>query len=316
MILFTADIHLKLGAKNVPVEWAKQRYYDFFDQVHEASKGCDLHIIGGDIFDRVPTMEELELYFDFIRSIDIPTIIYDGNHEATKKNSTFLVALSKASMAINEYVMVVTETYETSNFTILPYCQLHKSNSIEGLDHSKPLFTHVRGAIEPHVVPEVDLNRFNAFPVVFAGDLHAHSNTQRNIVYPGSPITTSFHRNKVETGYLLINDDWSWRWKPFDLPQLLRKTVSSPEEMVKGHKDHIIYELEGDLGDLSSVKNSELLDKKVVKRSNDTSLILNKNMTMAEELVEYLKYILEISDDKIPEIVGLFNDYTKDVKLE
>jgi len=49
----------------------------------------------------------------------------------------------------------------------------------------------------PHVKPEVDLDRFEDFPVVFAGDLHAHSNTQRNIVYPGSPMTTSFHRKEV-----------------------------------------------------------------------------------------------------------------------
>ena len=66
---------------------------------------------------------------------------------------------------------------------------------------------------------------FDEFPVVFAGDLHSHSNTQRNIVYPGSPMTTSFHRNKVETGYLLISEDtWDWLWYPFQLPQLLRKT--------------------------------------------------------------------------------------------
>ena len=60
------------------------------------------------------------------------------------------------------------------------------------------LFTHVRGEIPPHVVPEVDLERFDKFKTVFAGDLHAHENTQRNIVYPGSPMTTSFHRNEVQ----------------------------------------------------------------------------------------------------------------------
>ena len=100
---------------------------------------------------------------------------------------------------------------------------------IEMFDQSKPLFTHVRGEIPPHVKPEVDLDRFEDFPVVFAGDLHAHSNTQRNIVYPGSPMTTSFHRNEVQTGYLLINpSNWRWIWEPFELPQLLRKTVSDP----------------------------------------------------------------------------------------
>ena len=77
MILFTADWHLKLGQKNVPVEWARNRYYEFFSQVKELETEVDLHIIGGD------------LYFDFISGVQIPTIIFDGNHEATRKNKTF-----------------------------------------------------------------------------------------------------------------------------------------------------------------------------------------------------------------------------------
>ena len=149
-----------------------------------------------------------------------------------------------------------------------------------------PLFTHVRGEIPPHVKPEVDLNRFNDFPVVFAGDLHAHSNTQRNIVYPGSPMTTSFHRQEVETGYLLINPkDWSWGWWPFTLPQLIRKTVQNASEMIPTTYHHTIYEIEGNIQELAAVENSELLDKKVVKRSTEASLVLEKEMTLEDELV-------------------------------
>ena len=104
-------------------------------------------------------------------------------------------------------------------------CDVFISNSYKSIEEisAEYLFTHVRGEIPPHVVPEVDLERFDKFKTVFAGDLHAHSNTQRNIVYPGSPMTTSFHRQEVETGYLLINPkDWSWNWWPFTLPQLIR----------------------------------------------------------------------------------------------
>ena len=74
MILFTADWHIKLGQKNVPVTWAKKRYQSFFEQISEQEKQCNMHIIGGDLFDRLPTMEELELYFSFIRKVTIPTI--------------------------------------------------------------------------------------------------------------------------------------------------------------------------------------------------------------------------------------------------
>ena len=51
MILFTADWHIKLGQKNVPIAWACSRYEHFFEQIHNLEKEVDLHIIGGDLFD-------------------------------------------------------------------------------------------------------------------------------------------------------------------------------------------------------------------------------------------------------------------------
>ena len=318
MILFTADWHIKLGQKNVPVEWAKKRYYSFFDQVHEQVKTCDMHIIGGDLFDRIPNMEELALYFSFIRNVKKPTLIFDGNHEATRKNRTFFSQLKQATRDINPLVNVVDISYvdEDLGFSVLPYAELHRKGSIEHFDTSMPLFTHVRGEIPPHVTPEVDLDRFDPFPVVFAGDLHAHSNTQRNIVYPGSPMTTAFHRQEVETGYLLINPkDWSWQWWPFTLPQLIRKTVTNPEDMIPTTYHHTIYEIEGNIQELAAVENSELLDKKVVRRTTEASLVLDKDMTLEDELVEYLTYILELPEDKIFDILGTYNDYAQTTQL-
>ena len=318
MILFTADWHIKLGQKNVPVKWATNRYQMFFEQVYEVEKQCSMHIIGGDIFDRLPSMEELELYFSFIRKVQIPTIIYDGNHEATKKNKTFFTQLKQVSRDINPLINIVDISYidEDLGYGILPYADLHKKGSIDHFDTRMPLFTHIRGEIPPHVKPEIDLDLLADFPVVFAGDLHAHSNTQRNIVYPGSPMTTSFHRARVKTGYLLINErDWSWMWEEFKLPQLIRQTVSDPNDMVATDYDHTIYEIEGDIHDLAAVKNSDLLDKKVVKRNTEASLIIHKDMTIEQELVEYLTYILEISPDKIPDILGTYNDYATNVEM-
>lgn len=316
MILFTADWHIKLGQKNVPLPWACARYDLFFQQVEQAlfENECNLHIIGGDLFDRLPSMDELTLYFDFIKNTPIRTIIYDGNHEATKKNKTFFSNLKRATEDINPLVTIVDKVYYEDDWAILPYADLHRKNCIEGID-ADILFTHVRGEIPPHVVPEVDLDRFNKFKTVFAGDLHAHENTQRNIVYPGSPMTTSFHRNEVNTGYLVIDpQDWTWDYKLFDLPQLIRATVESPDDMIQTDFHHTIYEIEGDVQDLAKVKNSELLDKKVIKRASEATLNL-KEMSMEEELMEYLSAILNLSDDKIKNIMGVFNDYSKDATL-
>jgi DNA repair exonuclease SbcCD nuclease subunit len=316
MILFTADWHIKLGQKNVPLPWACSRYELFFQQLKELEPKIDLHIIGGDLFDRMPSMDELTLYFDFVKGVGVKTIIFDGNHEATRKNKTFFDNLIRVTNELNPLVEVITETYYgttgTMEWAILPYADLHKKNSIEKID-AEHLFTHVRGEIPPHVVPEVDLTRFDKFRTVFAGDLHAHENTQRNIVYPGSPMTTSFHRNEVKTGYLLIDDNFNWTWHEFNLPQLIRKTVDDPNDMVQTEWHHTIYEIEGDVQDLAKVKNSELLDKKVVKRETEATLDL-ENLTMEEELVKYLTEILKI--EKTDNIVRVFNDYSKNFSME
>lgn len=319
MILFTADWHIKLGQKNVPFLWAMERYHRFFEEIHDIEDEVDCHIIGGDIFDRVPTMAELELYFDFVKDVKVHTIIFDGNHEATRKNKTFFTNLKEVTAQVNPLVQIEDSIYETDYFTILPYCELHRKGVFNEIDKSKPLFTHVRGEIPPHVKPEIDLDLLAPFPVVFAGDLHAHSNCQRNIVYPGSPMTTSFHRNEVDTGYILIHEkeseDWAWEYCSLPLPQLIRKTVTNPADMIPTDYHHTIYEIEGDIQDLAEIKNSDLLDKKVVVRNNDATLILGKEMSIAEELYEYLQYVLEIPKEKIPDIIGLFNDYSSKIEM-
>ena len=316
MILFTADWHIKLGQKNVPLPWACSRFELFFEEIRSIEKDVDIHIIGGDLFDRVPTMDELTLYFDFVGGVSVPTYIYDGNHEATKKNKTFFSNLKRATQDINPLVEIIDKTTEFSFGTILPYADLHRKGGIENCNTDKPLFTHVRGEIPPHVTPEVDLDRFNDFPIVYAGDLHAHSNTQRNIVYPGSPMTTSFHREIVKTGYLMIDEKvlTKWQWYEFELPQLIRKTITNESEMIPTDYHHTIYEIEGDVADLATVKNSELLDKKVVKRSSESTLNL-KDMTIEEELIEYFTMILNLPEDKIKNIMGVFSDYSKNATM-
>jgi len=316
MILYTADWHIKLGQKNVPVAWACSRYELFFQQVQEAVDNHDvtLHIIGGDLFDRVPSMDEITLYFDFVKRQTVETIIYDGNHEATRKNQTFFDNLKRVTNQLNPLVSVVTETYYKDDWCILPYADLHRKNSIENID-ADYLFTHVRGEIPPHVMPEVELERFDKFKTVFAGDLHAHENTQRNIVYPGSPMTTSFHRNIVKTGYLIIDDNWDWTWHEFNLPQLLRKTIEDPAGMQQTEFHHTIYEVTGDVQDLAKVKNSELLDKKVVNRQVDARLDLSGDLSMSEELIKYLQEILSLDDEKVKNIIGVFNDYSSEVEV-
>ncbi len=299
-VLFTADWHIKLGQKGVPIDWAKNRYQQLFKQIHNLEAKADLMVLGGDIFDKLPSMEELELYFDFVLSVRIPTIIYSGNHEALKKTTTFLTSLKEVTYNLNNRVQIIDDFKTIHGMDFIPYNVLKQYHPADIDFHGDILFTHVRGEIAPHVKPEIPLELLDRWKVVMAGDLHSHENSQRNIIYPGSPVTTSFHRNTVETGVSLLDTDTlGHTWIPLKLPQLLRKTIKAGEDMPATDYHHTIYEVEGDMAELSNMENHELLDKKVVKRDTDTTLILGSELTIEQEVEEYLRYVLQLNDTAI-----------------
>lgn len=309
-ILFTADIHIKLGQKNVPVDWAKSRYEMLMDQLWELQDSCDIFVVGGDVFDKLPTMEELEIYFDFVASCKIKTYIYSGNHEAVKKNTTFLTNLKQVTNKLNPLVEILDNFYTIHGVDFVPYNKLKELDSTKYTFDYKILCTHVRGEIPPHVKPEVDLEIFEPWKVVLAGDLHSYDNCQRNILYPGSPVTTSFHRSNVDTGVIVLDTETlEHTWHKLKLPQLIRKTLKAGEEMIPTDYDHTIYEVEGDISELGSVEDSELLDKKIVKRETDTALILGPEMSLAQEVSEYLTYVLQLPETTVERVLEEFNNH-------
>ena len=303
-ILFTADIHIKLGQKNVPIEWAKNRFHLFVEQFQQMQEGADLVIIGGDVFDRLPTMDEVELYFDFVASFTKPTIIYSGNHEMLKKDTTFLTNLKKSTNRLNSLVEVIDDFYSYNNIDFIPYNKLKEFEKAPHLVYGNICCTHVRGDIPPHVKPEIDLTLFNRWKVVLAGDLHSYENSQLNILYPGSPYTTSFHRSSVDTGAILLDSSTlDHVWLKFSLPQLIRKTVGVADPKPATSYDHTIYQVEGDMQELGELEDSDLIDRKVIKRETDSALILDPEMSLVEEVKEYLAYILELPEETIESVL-------------
>lgn len=314
-ILFTADIHLKLGAKNIPVEWSKNRFRTLFKEINKLESEVDLLIIGGDIFDRLPTMEELELYYEFISSISTPCFLYSGNHEAVKKNTTFLTNLKNSTKWINNKVTIIDNYYSYDNIDFIPYNRLKEYNPADVDFSGNILCTHVRGDIPPHVKAEINLELFSKWEVVLAGDLHSYSNSQRNILYPGSPVTTSFHRSLVDTGVIILNSDTlTHNWIKLEVPQLIRKTIKAGEPMPATEYHHTVYDVEGDMSELSNMEGSELLDKKVVSRSTDTTLILDPSMSISDEVEEYARYVLELNDKAIKDMLSVLNQYVGELQ--
>jgi DNA repair exonuclease SbcCD nuclease subunit len=316
-VLFTADIHIKLGQKNVPIIWAKNRYTMFIEQLAKIQETCDLLVLGGDIFDRMPTMDELEVYFDLIASISIPCIVYAGNHEALKKDTTFFTSLKRSTQRLNNKVKVIDDYYSIENMDFIPYNKIKEFEYAPHLVHGNICFTHVRGEIPPHVKPEINLELFNRWDIVLAGDLHSYENSQRNILYPGSPCTTSFHRTRVSTGVIVFDSvTLEHDWINLELPQLIRKTIKAGEEMLNTEYDHTIYEVEGDMSELGAMEDSSLIDKKIVRRETETALILDPSMTLAAELKEYLLYILQLSDSTVEDIVQVLNNNLDKITTE
>jgi len=314
-VLFTADLHINLRQKNVPKDWSYERYKIMFDEIDRVydENYCELLVIGGDIFDKMPSLEELNLFLNYLKdNSGRETILYDGNHEATKRGDTFLKYLE--AMVPSDCHIIVESGY-FGNMYILPYCELkqHRKDTTSG---AKICLTHVRGEIPPHVKPEVDLRLFDNFGIVFAGDLHAHSNSQRNIVYPGSPTTVTFHRNPVETGVIVFDneDPGSWEWHEVYVPQLIRMTVDDPAEMIKTNFNHTIYELKGDILDLAKVKDSEILDKKIIEHQSEASLDL-VDKTLSEELSIYCNEVLQLPVAKIDKVLRIFNDNTTEIRM-
>jgi DNA repair exonuclease SbcCD nuclease subunit len=316
-VLFTADVHIKLGQKNVPVEWAKNRYNMLWAQLKALQCECDMFVIGGDVFDKLPNMEELETYFDLVNNCVIPTIIYAGNHEAVKKDTTFLTNLKQVTNRLNPLVEIIDDYYKVENMDFIPYNKLKDFEKSPPLVHGEICFTHVRGDIPPHVKAELDLTLFDRWKLVLAGDLHSYENSQRNILYPGSPVTTSFHRNNVDTGVIILDSiTLTHEWRKLELPQLIRKTVGVTDPKPQTDYDHTIYQVEGDMQELGELEDSELIDRKVIKRDTDSALILNPEMTLSEEVKEYLTYILELPQPTIDNILKEFQNYAEKIDTE
>jgi hypothetical protein len=308
-ILFTADLHIKLGAKNIPTIWAKNRCLELISQLSVLQEDADMFIIGGDIFDKMPNMEELEVYYDLVTSCKIPTIIYPGNHESIKKDTTFFSYLRAVTNRLNKLVTVIDDYFSNETFDIIPYNKLKEFEKTPVEFTNSILFTHVRGAIEPHVRPEVDLTIFDRWKVVLAGDLHSYDNCQRNILYPGSPITTNFHRSVIDTGIIMFDTDtMNHEWVKLKLPQLIRKTIKAGDPMPEDGYNRIVYEVEGDMSELGNIEDNDLIDKKVVKRDIETALILDSTMSLQEEVQEYLLYVLNLEQATVDNVLQLLNN--------
>lgn len=306
-ILMTSDWHIKLGQKNVPKDWQRNRFLMLVDLLNKGvdEHKCDLHIIGGDILDVTkPSAEELNLFFECVSKLNHLTVIYTGNHEALTKTHSSLYELAAEVNRCNKWVTVLTDPYRSQYYDVIDYIELHKKDWEPS--KSKLCFTHVRGEIPPHVKPEIDLSKFSDYDLVITGDLHSHQNTQGKFIYPGSPMTTSFHRtlDNSTNGYLIVDTETlEWNWYNLELPQLLRKTVDNPKDMLPDPYHRVIYELTGDVMELGKVSNMDLLDKKINTGVSKSAKLEGLTGNISEEVNLYCSKVLGLDKGSITKLV-------------
>jgi DNA repair exonuclease SbcCD nuclease subunit len=314
-ILFSADWHIKLGKRNIPDEWQRNRFLLMVDAVNAIYKehNCKQHVIGGDILDVCnPSTEDLNLYFECIARLTGDVVIYTGNHEMLKNSQSCLTSLAAETSRCNPRAVVITEPFRSKDYDIIDYTELHKKKWQPAM--SKICLTHVRGAIDPHVKPEISLERFkeHGYDLVYSGDLHSVECCQMTptipLLYPGSPFNTSFSREipKNKHGVFVIDTETgTHEWVELkNIPQLVRRTVDSTDKMVSDGFNRIVYELVGDVIELGKVVNSELLDKKVNTGITKDAKLPGLDGDIPNEVGAYCTAILGLSTDQTADLVS------------
>lgn len=305
-ILLTADWHIKLGQKNVPRDWQYDRYVEFFRKLNTIK--ADMLVVAGDIFDTPrPSLDEVSLFTHFLcNNAHKNTSIITGNHEMLSKQESSLDHLFNL---IHDYgCKLITDPCTHNGLDFLPYNYLKRFPKCIA-KNSDTLITHVRGAIAPHVVPEIDLELFKEYDTVLTGDLH-HYHEQKNLLYPGSPLTTSFVRKDgIKKGIVLFDTNTKTHdFIDLGLPQLRREVVQEPELMVPTEFHHTVYELEADTLTLNIVANSDLLDKKINTATKQEASLDLEGKPLELELQEYLSEILTLDDSRVSEILKTFDE--------
>tara|TARA_X000000950_G_scaffold80626_1_gene101380 strand:+ start:17606 stop:18574 length:969 start_codon:yes stop_codon:yes gene_type:complete len=315
-ILSSADWHILLHKKKVPYKWQENRFKLMFKKLHELEASCDIHIIAGDVFDKKPEPDEICLFLSYVNSVTIPTFIIPGNHEATKKGETFLEYFNAEAVITNPLVSLFTKNKRVEgkglpSMQFFPYGEMQIDKIPEYVEGDL-LVTHIRGEVPPHVTPEFDFEKIRQWELIILGDLHFnHKYKDFNAYYPGSPLNTHFDREDsrkygVDVFTYIDHKNYSREFIDLKLPKLLRKTITTNDEIVSHDFNHVIYEVVGSIDEVSKIENSDLIDKKIATAPSENSKLDLRNKSILEELKDYLIYLkVDNKDSVLDEYKGL-----------
>jgi hypothetical protein len=161
-ILSSADWHVNLHRKKIPVAWQMKRFQLLFDKLLHLEESCDVHVIAGDLFDKEPDPDEICLVLSYLNSVQKPTIVVPGNHEATTRGRTFWEHFKLENTIKNSLVHILTENERICLagqwFSAFPYSSVQTDKLPQHIP-GDILVTHIRGEVPPHITAEYDFEK-------------------------------------------------------------------------------------------------------------------------------------------------------------
>mgnify|MGYP003151633185 CR=1 FL=1 len=214
--LLTGDFHVKKGITTNII-------LDYLDYLRGYCKENDISniIIMGDIFDKSSNIKNeafVPLFMKFFQMKEegITFTFLLGNHDIYNVNNDSIVETFKPL----GHVVKESEYDEgRGKFNFLSYTK--KEEDVQ--NHEGILFTHIPiadfnfdNAYHSTEKLAFKKNTFSEYSLVFTGHFHRFQ-TQRNIVYVGSPIQLNYGEMGINKGFVVLeSDDESWNFVQYD----------------------------------------------------------------------------------------------------
>lgn len=305
--LFTADIHLKLKFKDVPFVWLADRYIEFCYWLEEQriATGATALVIGGDLFDSQPNLYELALFpmvFEICKFDEY--LLYPGNHEMSTKEKSFYSKIHELYSKYTNVTFIYDKIGTWYDWQVIPYPIIKKVTKDQ---IQRKVMSHVRCASDRGLYSaEIDFTIFDDCVSVLLGDIHSCHTIANNIVYPGSPMDTSFQPLPLPSRFIVhYKDDGVNLIERSDAFRRLIKVETTPEKY-NGIKDKIkesknqydVVVVVDSIADLNTVQDAGI--KKKLKIDKDAVLV---STDILEDIRYYLTDILKVDVELVGKVM-------------
>ena len=200
--LHTADIHIKVPARNKTEErkWYLDRFYSLIGKLSKISTENNIvaTFITGDVFDKMPTPEDVALLSLLLFALPKPIYITEGNHDRKNKHQ-FLYEIGQMLPPMCAFVGMnepETRLIQGLDCTFVSNDWVRKGKKIPA--NKGILFSHIAHEFNigsKSKEAEYDLTSLDSYDLVLLGDIHTAWKYSDKIYYSGSPYRT--HKKSI-----------------------------------------------------------------------------------------------------------------------